>query len=96
VLHGGVYCSIVEAVASYGPTPRAPGQKGVLASERDGLLPLAQRGRLRCRPAAHSGRSRTSEVKVTRTTDGKLVARGQVRFHVLDAVPGERFAGKSE
>jgi hypothetical protein len=31
---------------------------------------------------------------VTRASDGKLVARGQVRFHVLDAVPAERLAGK--
>jgi hypothetical protein len=28
-------------------------------------------------------------VDVTRASDGKLVARGQVRFHVLDALPAE-------
>ena len=28
--------------------------------------------------------------RITRSSDGKLVARGQVRFHVLDELPSER------
>jgi uncharacterized protein (TIGR00369 family) len=84
VLHGGVYCSIVEAVASYGAGHRALslGQKGVL-----GISNATDFFR------SHSGRSaHVWEVKVTRGSDGKLVARGQVRFHVLDALPAERAA----
>ena len=95
VLHGGVYCSIVEAVASYGAGHRALslGQKGVLGvSNATDFFRSHSTGELRCegRPL-HSGRSaHVWEVHVTRASDGKLVARGQVRFHVLDALPAER------
>ena len=99
VPHGGVYCSIVEAVASYGAGTLALslGQKGVLGvSNATDFFRSHSAGELRCegRPL-HSGRSaHVWEVRVTRASDGKLVARGQVRFHVLDAVPAERLAGK--
>ena len=95
VLHGGVYCSIVEAVASYGAGHHALalGQKGVLGvSNATDFFRSHSTGELLCegRPL-HSGRSaHVWEVDVTRAADGKLVARGQVRFHVLDAVPAER------
>lgn len=97
VLHGGVYCSIVEAVASYGAGYRALslGQKGVLGvSNATDFFRSHSTGELRCegRPL-HSGRTaHVWEVSVTRASDGKLVARGQVRFHVLDALPAERRA----
>ena len=95
VLHGGVYCSIVEAVASYGAGHRALalGQKGVLGvSNATDFFRSHSAGELVCegRPL-HTGRSaHVWEVDVTRASDGKLVARGQVRFHVLDALPAER------
>ena len=95
VVHGGVYCSIVEAVASYGAGVRAQalGQKGVLGvSNATDFFRSHSNGELRCegRPL-HSGRSaQLWEVQVTRASDGKLVARGQVRFHVLDVLPTER------
>jgi uncharacterized protein (TIGR00369 family) len=98
VLHGGVYCSIVEAVASYGAGHRALalGQKGVLGvSNATDFLRSHSEGELRCegRPL-HTGRSaHVWEVNVMRASDGKLVARGQVRFHVLDALPEERGRG---
>ena len=98
VLHGGVYCSIVETVASYGAGHRALalGQKGVLGvSNATEFFRSHSRGELRCegRPL-HTGRSaHVWEVRVTRGSDGKLVARGQVRFHVLDAMPAERGRG---
>lgn len=97
VLHGGVYCSIVEAVASYGAGYRALslGQKGVLGvSNATDFFRSHSTGELRCegRPL-HSGRTaHVWEVSVTRASDGRLVARGQVRFHVLDALPAERRA----
>ena len=95
ILHGGVYCSIVEGVASYGAGHAAMsrGQHGVvgvsnqtdfLRSHRDGEL-LAEGQPL------HIGRSQHLWlVTITRASDGKTVARGQVRFHVLDELPGER------
>jgi uncharacterized protein (TIGR00369 family) len=97
VLHGGVYASIVETVASYGAGYRAMslGQKGVLGvSNATDFFRSHSTGELLCegRPL-HSGRSaHVWEVLVTRGSDGKLVARGQVRFHVLDALPSERAA----
>jgi uncharacterized protein (TIGR00369 family) len=97
VLHGGVYCSIVEAVASYGAGYHALslGQKGVLGvSNATDFFRSHSVGELRCegRPV-HSGRSaHVWQVEVRRGSDEKLVARGQVRFHVLDALPAERAA----
>ena len=97
VLHGGVYCSIVEAVASYGAGYRALalGQKGVLGvSNSTDFFRSHSEGELSCEGrAVHTGRSaHLWEVTITRTSDGKLVARGQVRFHVLQELPGERSA----
>ena len=97
VLHGGVYCSIVEAVASYGAGHRALalGQKGVLGvSNSTDFFRSHSEGELSCEGRAiHTGRSaHLWEVTVTRASDGKLVARGQVRFHVLDELPGDRSA----
>jgi len=95
VLHGGVYCSIVEAVASYGASHAALrlGQKGVLGvSNQTDFLRSHSVGELRCegRPI-HAGRSaHVWAVEITRAADGKLVARGQVRFHVLQQLPEER------
>jgi uncharacterized protein (TIGR00369 family) len=95
VLHGGVYCSIVEAVASYGAgqAALAAGQRGVLGvANATDFFRSHSRGTLHCegRPL-HAGRSaHVWEVTVRRASDGKLVARGQVRFHVLDALPAER------
>jgi len=95
VLHGGVYCSIVEAVASYGAGHAAlsRGQKGVLgvANQTD-FFRSHSVGELCCegRPL-HAGRSaHLWAVEITRKADGKLVARGQVRFHVLQELPNER------
>ena len=95
VLHGGVYCSIVEAVASYGAGLRALslGQKGVLGvANATDFFRSHSAGELHCEgKPLHSGRSaHVWEVHVTRASDGKLVARGQVRFHVLNALPAER------
>jgi acyl-coenzyme A thioesterase PaaI-like protein len=49
-------------------------------------------GELTCEGTpVHEGRSaHVWEVTVRRTTDAKLVARGQVRFHVLQELPEER------
>jgi uncharacterized protein (TIGR00369 family) len=95
VLHGGVYCSIVEAVASYGAGYRALalGQKGVLGvSNATDFFRSHSVGELRIegRPL-HGGRSaHVWEVWIRRAPDDALVARGQVRFHVLDVLPAER------
>ena len=82
-------------MASYGAGhhARALGQPGVLGiSNATDFFRSHSAGELRCegRPL-HSGRSvHVWEVHVRRASDDKLVARGQVRFHVLDVVPAER------
>ncbi len=95
ILHGGVYCSIVEGLASHGAglAARARGAAGIvgvsnhtdfLRSHSEGLL-LAEA------EPVHVGRSaQLWRVDVRRESDGKLVAQGKVRFHVLDELPGER------
>lgn len=99
VLHGGVYCSIVEAVASYRAGYRALslGQKGVLGvSNATDFFRSHSAGELQCegRPI-HSGRSaHVWEVHVARASDGQLVARGQARFHVLQELPADRASVK--
>jgi 1,4-dihydroxy-2-naphthoyl-CoA hydrolase len=95
VLHGGVYASIVEAVASYGAGSAAleSGQRGVLGvSNSTDFFRSHSVGELMCvGTPVHEGRSaHIWTVEVTRSSDGKLVARGQVRFHVLQELPVER------
>jgi 1,4-dihydroxy-2-naphthoyl-CoA hydrolase len=95
VLHGGVYCSVVEAVASYGAgsAATAEGQRGVLGvSNSTDFYRSHDAGELTCvGTPVHKGRSaHVWQVEITRSTDGKLVARGQVRFHVLQELPAER------
>jgi 1,4-dihydroxy-2-naphthoyl-CoA hydrolase len=95
VLHGGVYASLVEAVASYGAgnAALANGQRGVLGvSNATDFFRSHSEGELMCvGTPVHEGRSaHVWQVEITRSSDGKLVARGQVRFHVLRELPGER------
>jgi len=95
VLHGGVYCTVVEAVASYGAgwNARARGQLGVLGiSNQTDFLRSHSEGELLAEGLPlHAGRRQQLwEVRIRRSRDGALVARGQVRFQVLDELPSER------
>jgi uncharacterized protein (TIGR00369 family) len=97
ILHGGVWCSIVETVASYGAgvAALARGQKGVvgIANSTDFLRSHSAGELLAEGTPLHVGRTQQLwEVRIARGSDGKLVARGQVRFHVLDELPAERRA----
>lgn len=95
IAHGGVYCSIVEGVASYGAgqSALARGLEGVVGvSNTTDFLRSHGAGELVAegRPL-HEGRTQQLwEVRITRSSDGKLVARGQVRFQTLDRLPAER------
>jgi uncharacterized protein (TIGR00369 family) len=95
ILHGGVWCSIVETAASYGAgflalSRGATGVVGVsnqtdfLRSHSEGLLEIV------ARPLHAGRRQHVWEVLITRPSDGVLVARGQVRFQVLYELPSER------
>jgi uncharacterized protein (TIGR00369 family) len=95
ILHGGVYCSIVEDVASRGAgtAARARGQRGVVGIvNTTDFLRSHSRGELQAvgEPVHASRTQHIWRVVIHRTSDGKTVARGQVRFQVLERLPGER------
>lgn len=97
IVHGGVYCSIVEGVASRGAglSVRALGGKGVVGvSNTTDFLRSHREGELvAVGEPVHTGRSaQLWTVVIRRSSDDRIVARGQVRFHVLDELPGERRA----
>lgn len=92
IVHGGVYCSIVEGVASYGAGQAAlakgiPGVVGV--SNTTDFLRAHRGGELRAEGVpVHVGRSQQLwEVRITAASGGALIARGQVRFQCLDRLP---------
>ena len=89
ILHGGVYASIVESVASHGAAAVAQrdGRAGVVGvSNTTDFLRSHRAGPLTCvGTPLHIGRTQHLwEVVITRDSDGKLVAHGQVRMQVLD------------
>jgi uncharacterized protein (TIGR00369 family) len=95
ILHGGVYTSIVESVASYGAgyAAAASGARGVVGvSNHTDFLRSHSEGELLCEgEPVHTGRRQhVWDVRIRRSSDEKLVARGQVRFQVLDELPAER------
>lgn len=97
IVHGGVYCSIVEGVASAGAGVAAmkAGLRGIVgvANATDFLRShTAEQGALLAEGLPlHTGRSLALwQVEIRRERDEKLVARGQVRFQVLSALPAER------
>ena len=97
IVHGGVYCSIVEAVASYGAGAAAiaRGQRGIVgvANSTDFLRSNSEGVLIAEAEPIHVGRNmHLWAVTIRREAGGTLVARGQVRFHVLDELPAERKA----
>ncbi len=88
IVHGGVWASIVEAVASAGASAAAPqqGQATVVgvANHTDSLRRMSE-GRVDVvGTPVHVGRTQQLWlVEITRATDGKLVARGEVRLQTV-------------
>jgi uncharacterized protein (TIGR00369 family) len=97
IVHGGVYCAIVEDVASHGAglAARAAGQRGIVGvSNHTDFLRSHAAGELVAEGLpVHRGRTQQLwQVEIRRSADGKLVARGQVRFQVLSELPAEHRA----
>ena len=95
IMHGGVYCSIVEGVASYGAgmLARSRGQAGIVgvSNSTDFLRSHSEGELIATGIPLHVGRSaQIWRVEIKRTSDDKLVSTGQVRFHVLSVLPNER------
>jgi uncharacterized protein (TIGR00369 family) len=100
ICHGGVYCSIVEGVASYGAgqSARASGYPGVVGvSNTTDFLRSHSEGELVAegRPLHRGRRQQLWQVEIRRRSDDALVARGQVRFQTLDELPAERRARRA-
>jgi uncharacterized protein (TIGR00369 family) len=88
MVHGGVFCSMIETLASYGAAIWANDQGwfgAVGLSNTTDFLRATQEGTLRAEAVpVHQGRNQQIwQVVVTRSGDGKVAARGQVRLHNL-------------
>jgi uncharacterized protein (TIGR00369 family) len=86
VVHGGLYCTLIETLASAGAALWAidQGMAGAVGlTNKTDFLRATTEGVLvgRATPI-HRGRTQQLwQVDVTRESDGKLVAQGQVRLH---------------
>lgn len=91
VVHGGVYCTLVETLASTGAALWAmdQGMAGAVGlSNKTDFLRATTEGVLLGRATPiHRGRTQQLwQVDVTRESDGKLVAQGQVRLQNVTTI----------
>jgi uncharacterized protein (TIGR00369 family) len=95
VVHGGVYCTVIESAASVGASTAVldRGQFAVGVNNNTDFLRSMTSGRLDvvAEPIQQGRTQQLWQVTLTRAADGKLVARGQVR---LQNVPLPEAAGR--
>ncbi|WP_052669857.1 PaaI family thioesterase [Nitriliruptor alkaliphilus] len=88
IVHGGVWCSVVETVASTAAALRVAGdgRLTVGVSNTTDFLRSHREGRVDAvATPIHVGRlQQLWQVELTRASDGKAVARGQVRLQNVD------------
>jgi 1,4-dihydroxy-2-naphthoyl-CoA hydrolase len=91
VVHGGVYCTVVESAASIGASAAVieHGQFAVGVDNSTSFLRPMVTGRIDvvAEPIQQGRTLQLWQVLLTRAEDGKLVARGQVRLQNV-ALPG--------
>jgi uncharacterized protein (TIGR00369 family) len=91
VVHGGLYCSVVESAASIGASTAVKelGQFAVGVHNSTDFIRAMTEGRLDvlAEPVQQGRTQQLWQVQLTRATDGKLVARGQVRLQNVQ-LPG--------
>jgi 1,4-dihydroxy-2-naphthoyl-CoA hydrolase len=84
VVHGGVYCSVVESAASIGASSAVleHGQFAVGVNNNTDFIRATTEGRIDvvAEPIQQGRTQQLWQVLLTRADDGKLVARGQVRL----------------
>jgi uncharacterized protein (TIGR00369 family) len=84
VVHGGVYCSVIESAASIGASAAVldRGQLAVGVNNNTDFLRSMTSGRLDvlAEPVQQGRTQQLWQVILTRADDGKLIARGQVRL----------------
>jgi uncharacterized protein (TIGR00369 family) len=86
VVHGGVYCTIAETVASTGAAlwAMSNGMAGAVGvtNKTDFLRPTTAGVLIATATPIHRGRTQQLwQVEITREEDGKLAAHSQVRLH---------------
>ena len=84
VVHGGVYCSVVESAASIGASAAVAGDGkfAVGVNNNTDFIRSMTSGRVDvvAEPVQQGRTQQLWQVLLTRADDGKLVARGQVRL----------------
>lgn len=89
IVHGGVYCGVVETLASVAAALRVLGDGNAVVGVHNAtdFIRAHRTGRLDAvATPVHVGRTQHLwEVVITRAEDGKQVARGQVRLQVISA-----------
>lgn len=92
VVHGGVYCSVIETVTSYGGhlAVAEGGQTVVGISNSTDFLRPHRVGRLRvvAEPLQQGRTLQLWQVVISREDDDKVVARGQVRLANIERQGG--------
>lgn len=87
IVHGGIYCAVIETLASYGAVLNVDQSthNAVGVSNATDFLRAHREGRLDAvAEPVHLGRAQHLwQVVITRASDGKPVARGQVRMQVI-------------
>ena len=95
IVHGGVYCSIIETVCSVGAQAalREPGQMIVGVDNHTSFLKATRSGTLRAvaRPLAVGRRTQLWEANISNEA-GVLVATGRVRLMAVEA--GQSLGGE--
>lgn len=88
IVHGGVWCSVIESLASVGAALRvaSSGRYVVGVSNSTDFLRAHRDGRIDAvATPIHAGRlQQLWSAELTRPEDGKVIARGQVRLQVID------------
>lgn len=87
IVHGGVYCAIVETLASIGGAEywSGPGRTVVGVNNNTDFLRAVSEGTLAAEALPiHRGRTQQLWAVTLTGADGKLVARGQVRLANLE------------
>jgi uncharacterized protein (TIGR00369 family) len=94
VVHGGVYCTVVESAASIGASAAAleRGQFAVGVNNNTDFLRPMTSGRLDvvAEPLQQGRTLQLWQVVLSRADDGKVVARGQVRLQNVPLPEGAR------
>ena len=84
VVHGGVYCTVIESAASIGASAAVADRRHFAVgvhNSTDFLRPMTSgRVEVLAEPVQQGRTLQLWQVTITRPDDGKLVARGQVRL----------------